>query len=169
MLVILYQVWIFNWLSPNSTDNHHLSGAFGSGAAFAMEDGWLLARVIEYTRSNSNPNPDSLAKALEIFNTFRSPYYLRMSVLFMRRCFPPTPVCWQIIVLNRYEYLDSQKFKAQGAAKNASDGKISNWEAVLSVKANSMIGEGLSWIFFSDIGDLWDKYVKEQSWASICP
>lgn len=58
-----------------------------------MEDGWLLARVIEYTRSNSNPNPDSLAKALEIFNTFRSPYYLRMSVLFMRRCFPPTPVC----------------------------------------------------------------------------
>ncbi|KAF4766427.1 hypothetical protein HAV15_010300 [Penicillium sp. str.  len=120
--------------------SHPLSGAFGSGAAFAMEDGWLLARVIEYTRSNSNPNPDSLAKALEIFNTFRSPYYLRM-----------------------YEYLDSQKFKAQGAAKNASDGKISNWEAVLSVKANSMIGEGLSWIFFSDIGDLWDKYVKEQS------
>lgn len=27
--------------------SHPLSGAFGSGAAFAMEDGWLLARALE--------------------------------------------------------------------------------------------------------------------------
>lgn len=50
------------------------SGAFGSGAAFALEDGWILARAIEYTRARERP----LAEALEIFDEIRSPYYLRM-------------------------------------------------------------------------------------------
>lgn len=49
-------------------------GAFGSGATFAMEDGWILARALEYTQSVSLPVGD----ALEIFNTIRSPYYARM-------------------------------------------------------------------------------------------
>jgi salicylate hydroxylase len=57
--------------------SHPLSGAFGSGAAFAMEDSWVLARAIEHTRSEVN----GLAKALEIFDEIRSPYYLRMWVL----------------------------------------------------------------------------------------
>ena len=50
------------------------SGAFGSGAAFALEDGWILARAVEYTRARERP----LAEALEIFDEIRSPYYLRM-------------------------------------------------------------------------------------------
>jgi salicylate hydroxylase len=49
-------------------------GAFGSGAAFALEDGWILARAIEYTRALERP----LSEALEIFDEIRSPYYLRM-------------------------------------------------------------------------------------------
>ena len=57
--------------------SHPLSGAFGSGAAFAMEDSWVLARAIEHTRSEVN----GLAKALEIFDEIRSPYYFRMWVL----------------------------------------------------------------------------------------
>ena len=52
-------------------------GAFGSGAAFALEDGWILARAIEYTRARERP----LSEALDIFDEIRSPYYLRMSVL----------------------------------------------------------------------------------------
>lgn len=39
-----------------------------------MEDGWILARALEYTQSISLPVGD----ALEIFNTIRSPYYARM-------------------------------------------------------------------------------------------
>jgi salicylate hydroxylase len=39
-----------------------------------MEDGWILARALEYTHSLSLPIED----ALEIFNTIRSPYYARM-------------------------------------------------------------------------------------------
>lgn len=50
------------------------TGAFGSGAAFALEDGWILARAIEHARSTGQP----LATALEIFDAIRSPYYLRM-------------------------------------------------------------------------------------------
>jgi salicylate hydroxylase len=41
--------------------NHPLSGAFGSGAPFALEDGWILASAVEYTRSSGG-----LKEALEI-------------------------------------------------------------------------------------------------------
>ncbi|KAJ5638665.1 hypothetical protein N7528_001055 [Penicillium herquei] len=54
--------------------SHPLSGAFGSGATFAMEDGWILARALEYSQFSSRPVHD----ALEIFNSIRSPYYDRM-------------------------------------------------------------------------------------------
>ncbi|KAJ5902628.1 hypothetical protein N7495_003156 [Penicillium taxi] len=54
--------------------SHPLSGAFGSGATFAMEDGWILARALEHTQSGPRPVRD----ALEIFNAIRSPYYDKM-------------------------------------------------------------------------------------------
>ncbi|KAJ5177376.1 Monooxygenase FAD-binding [Penicillium coprophilum] len=54
--------------------SHPLSGAFGSGATFAMEDGWILARALELTRFASHPARD----ALEIFEQIRSPYYAKM-------------------------------------------------------------------------------------------
>lgn len=51
-----------------------LPGAFGSGATFAMEDGWILARALEFTQATSRPTRD----ALEIFEQIRSPYYAKM-------------------------------------------------------------------------------------------
>jgi salicylate hydroxylase len=54
--------------------SHPLSGAFGSGAAFALEDAWILARSIEYSRAVGA----DLSHALEIFDSIRSPYYARM-------------------------------------------------------------------------------------------
>jgi len=39
-----------------------------------LEDGWILARAIEYTRINAQ----SLREALSIFDEIRSPYYARM-------------------------------------------------------------------------------------------
>ncbi|KAJ5995564.1 FAD-binding monooxygenase [Penicillium waksmanii] len=54
--------------------SHPLSGAFGSGATFAMEDGWILARALELTQFTGRP----LSDALEIFSQIRSPYYTRM-------------------------------------------------------------------------------------------
>jgi salicylate hydroxylase len=52
------------------------TGAFGSGAAFALEDGWILARAIEFAQAHERP----LCEALEMFDEIRSPYYLRMCV-----------------------------------------------------------------------------------------
>ncbi|OQD62555.1 hypothetical protein PENPOL_c012G08521 [Penicillium polonicum] len=54
--------------------SHPLSGAFGSGATFAMEDGWILARALEFTQFASRPARD----ALEIFEQIRAPYYAKM-------------------------------------------------------------------------------------------
>ncbi|KAK8044810.1 monooxygenase [Apiospora rasikravindrae] len=51
--------------------SHALSGAFGSGAGFAMEDGWVLARALEHFRND-------LGRALPLFDRVRVPYYSRM-------------------------------------------------------------------------------------------
>jgi hypothetical protein len=52
-----------------------------------MEDGWILARSIEYvfstlaTHQSSFSKQEGLEKVLSIFDTIRSPYYARMYVL----------------------------------------------------------------------------------------
>jgi salicylate hydroxylase len=51
--------------------SHALSGAFGSGAGFAMEDGWVLAQSLAYFSND-------LSKALPLFDEIRLPYYARM-------------------------------------------------------------------------------------------
>jgi salicylate hydroxylase len=51
--------------------SHALSGAFGSGAGFAMEDGWILAQSLAFF-------DNELDKALPLFDEIRLPYYARM-------------------------------------------------------------------------------------------
>jgi len=51
--------------------SHALSGAFGSGAGFAMEDGWILAQSLALFGND-------LSKALPLFNEIRLPYYAKM-------------------------------------------------------------------------------------------
>jgi salicylate hydroxylase len=51
--------------------SHALSGAFGSGAGFAMEDGWVLAQALTLFGND-------LSKALPLFNKVRLPYYAKM-------------------------------------------------------------------------------------------
>ena len=51
--------------------SHALSGAFGSGAGFAIEDGWVLAQALKHYRNDVH-------KALPLFNRIRLPYYARM-------------------------------------------------------------------------------------------
>jgi salicylate hydroxylase len=48
--------------------SHALSGAFGSGAGFAMEDGWVLAQSLAYFDNDLN-------KALPLFDQIRVSYY----------------------------------------------------------------------------------------------
>ncbi|KZM23417.1 Salicylate 1-monooxygenase [Ascochyta rabiei] len=51
--------------------SHALSGAFGSGAGFAMEDGWILAQSLAHYNND-------LSKALPLFDRIRLSYYARM-------------------------------------------------------------------------------------------
>jgi 2-polyprenyl-6-methoxyphenol hydroxylase-like FAD-dependent oxidoreductase len=48
-----------------------LSGAFGSGAAFAFEDAYALSSAVHYVRQKGQP----LRTALELYDTIRSPHY----------------------------------------------------------------------------------------------
>jgi hypothetical protein len=50
-----------------------------------MEDGWILARSLEYTfpslrgeKGQSISKQDGIKKAFDIFDSIRSPYYVRM-------------------------------------------------------------------------------------------
>ncbi|KAM0189308.1 hypothetical protein ACHAPI_010074 [Fusarium lateritium] len=51
--------------------SHPLSGAFGAGAAFALEDAYTLAGVLRWAASSAR----CLEDALNLFDSVRSPYY----------------------------------------------------------------------------------------------
>ncbi|CAJ0548454.1 Ff.00g020670.m01.CDS01 [Fusarium sp. VM40] len=51
--------------------SHPLSGAFGAGAAFALEDAHTLARALKWAASSTG----GLKDALNLFDSVRSPYY----------------------------------------------------------------------------------------------
>ncbi|KAM0708431.1 hypothetical protein Q7P35_005083 [Cladosporium inversicolor] len=115
--------------------SHPLSGAFGSGAAFALEDGWILARAIEHTRARERP----LSEALEGFDEIRSPYYLRM-----------------------YDFLDAQKQSVQ-AAKAANADPEAQFQAALKLRADGLNMESkLPWIYMNDIESVWDEYITNR-------
>lgn len=106
-------------------------GAFGSGAAFALEDGWILARAIEQARRVGKP----LSAALTTFDSIRSPYYLRM-----------------------YEYLDQQKQNILGAKLSNPN---QTFEEGLKVKVGAISGDSLKWIYFNNIEAVWEEYRKD--------
>jgi salicylate hydroxylase len=43
-----------------------------------MQDGWLLAQIIQHYQSSAASKQDLLARALQLFDSIRSPYYARM-------------------------------------------------------------------------------------------
>lgn len=110
--------------------SHPLSGAFGSGAAFALEDAWILAQSLSYARSNDKPVSDGL----RIFDSIRSPYYRRM-----------------------YEHLDQQK-KAMVEAKTSSADR--SFQEVLNAKVGSFGGENLKWVYGNNIEEVWREYLE---------
>ncbi|CRG92549.1 salicylate hydroxylase [Talaromyces islandicus] len=129
--------------------SHPLSGAFGSGAAFALEDGWILARAIEYTTTRPRLTDDdvqtikaqNIADALEIFNKIRSPYYLRM-----------------------HKHLDNAQdkvLKARTEAKAQSSDPKNIFESVLETRIGLFgSGEEMNWIYRNDIELVWQDYLR---------
>ncbi|KAK4685492.1 microfibrillar-associated protein 1, partial [Tremellales sp. Uapishka_1] len=75
--------------------SHPLSGAFGSGAAFAFEDAYTLVSAIEYVQSRGEP----ISRSLAIYDEVRSPHYTAL-----------------------YEVLDTMGQNAQAVKKTEVDG-----------------------------------------------
>ncbi|KAH8691159.1 putative FAD-binding monooxygenase [Talaromyces proteolyticus] len=128
--------------------SHPLTGAFGSGAAFAMEDGWILAQAIEYTTNrrlstDQGTKAQNIADALEIFNEIRSPYYRRM-----------------------YEHIDNQKAKtlqARAKAESESSDPTHIFEGALQARLDSFTAVGeMDWIYRNDIGLVWQDYLRRE-------
>ncbi|KAL4779365.1 hypothetical protein BJX76DRAFT_91539 [Aspergillus varians] len=118
--------------------SHPLSGAFGSGAAFAMEDGWILARAIEHSIKSDTTIKD----ALEIFQRIRGPYYERM-----------------------YEFLDKREAVLQHNRKENTDfdSVIRARIAVFGILG----GGALDWIYKNDIKQVWKEYVAGEQVARL--
>ncbi|KJK62592.1 hypothetical protein P875_00095223 [Aspergillus parasiticus SU-1] len=54
--------------------SHPLSGAFGAGAGFALEDVYVLARAVQWAHERNLP----ISNALDLYDKVRSPHYKDM-------------------------------------------------------------------------------------------
>ncbi|KAL3480803.1 FAD/NAD(P)-binding domain-containing protein [Aspergillus californicus] len=111
--------------------SHPLSGAFGSGATFAMEDGWILARALEYAHARFPGH--GIGEALEIFQQIRAPYYAKM-----------------------YTHLDETSDKMQ---KLQAENERQDFHAALRIKIDNFLYGDKDFIYKNDIGKVWDEYI----------
>lgn len=111
--------------------SHALSGAFGSGAGFAMEDGWVVAQALRRYGNDGR-------RALALFDRIRVPYYSRM-----------------------YEYLGGQATKraARLAELDVVEGGATEEERV-KIKIIRE-GKDMGWIYQHNIGKVWEETLAE--------
>lgn len=111
--------------------SHALSGAFGSGAGFAMEDGWVIAQALALTGNDRN-------QALALFDRVRVPYYHRM-----------------------YAYLaaGAQK-RAAKLAEVGPDGEGPSEEERVKTKLFKEDVD-MSWIYQNNIAKVWESTLEE--------
>ena len=107
--------------------SHALSGAFGSGAGFAMEDGWVLAQALRHYKNDR-------VQALSLFDRIRLPYYHRM-----------------------YEYLAGEAAKRSAKLKEVElgTGGLTEEDRV-KIKVIKE-GSDMSWIYQNHIGKVWEN------------
>ncbi|KAK3374731.1 putative FAD-binding monooxygenase [Podospora didyma] len=109
--------------------SHALSGAFGSGAGFAMEDGYILARALEYFRNDVH-------RALPLFDAIRLPYYSRM-----------------------YLHLAGEQKKREAKLEQHGGAEAASFDDKVRIKVIKGGGPDMSWIYGNNIGAVWDAAV----------
>lgn len=111
--------------------SHALSGAFGSGAGFAMEDGWVIAQALRHFGNDTR-------RALALFDRIRVPYYSRM-----------------------YEYLgDMAAKRAAKLAEGVASPEGLTEEDRVKVKVIRE-GKDMSWIYQHNIGKVWEETLAD--------
>ncbi|KAL4796707.1 hypothetical protein BDV19DRAFT_387899 [Aspergillus venezuelensis] len=109
-----------------------------------MEDGWILARALEYVYSH-NSSHDAIQRALEIFEEIRAPYYDRT-----------------------YTHLDESRAQMQ---RFQADNPNADFDIALRHKIDSFLYGDKDFIYKNDIHRVWEGYIarreKEQQQQSI--
>lgn len=111
--------------------SHALSGAFGSGAGFAMEDGWIIAQALQHTGNDRHA-------ALKLFNRIRVPYYHRM-----------------------YEHLGGAAKKRAAKLVELKVGEEEPSEEDKVRTKIIRAGADMSWIYQNDISKVWEGTLEE--------
>lgn len=118
--------------------SHALSGAFGSGAGFAMEDGWVLAAALRHCGLHDT------ARAGALFDRVRVPYYRRM-----------------------YAHLAgaaAQRAARLRALAGDANGKGEEEAQLEEEKVKIKVireGKDMSWIYQNNIAEVWEQVLKE--------
>ncbi|EJT99011.1 FAD/NADP-binding domain-containing protein [Dacryopinax primogenitus] len=110
---------------------HPLSGAFGAGAAFALEDAYILMTTLGYARSHNKTQ----TWALEVFDQIRGPHYEKL-----------------FHILNTYGNVNKEVFAAEPPL-SASDLVRTRLE-----KNNAAASTG--WIYKYDITRVWQERLE---------
>lgn len=124
--------------------SHALSGAFGSGAGFAMEDGWVLAQALRHFGNDTG-------KALPVFDKVRVPYYHRMyehlaDVAAKRAA--------------KLRTLEEEEEEEQGEQQGGGQGEKTSEEEKVKIKVIRE-GKDMSWIYQNDIEKVWESALAE--------
>ncbi|KAL3462381.1 hypothetical protein BJX64DRAFT_288501 [Aspergillus heterothallicus] len=123
--------------------SHPLSGAFGSGAAFAMEDGWILAQALELEHARTSGKAAIIQNALQIFQRIRGPYYERM-----------------------YDFLATREKHSQGTRKEDDI----DFDSVIKARIAGLgfVARGkMDWIYKNDIAKVWNEYLVAEQTAKL--
>ncbi|TRM56097.1 hypothetical protein BD626DRAFT_621173 [Schizophyllum amplum] len=113
--------------------SHPLSGAFGSGAAFAFEDAYVLAQALSYTHSRG----DDLSEALRLYDEVRSPHYKNLYA-----------------VLNGF----ADNVKEVEAAYSTAD--VSDEDTIIAETTKRNWSGAHGWIYTYDVTNVWADRVK---------
>lgn len=100
-----------------------MSGAFGSGAAFAFEDAYVLSQAVQHARDTGKP----LSSALKVYDKIRSPHYEAL-----------------------YGVLDGNVNSAKGIA--AEHPEYDDDQFVEEIVTRGF-GKGTAWIYSYDVSD----------------
>lgn len=124
--------------------SHALSGAFGSGAGFAMEDGWVLAQALRHVGND-------VGQALPLFDRVRWPYYHRMYEHLADAAAQRAA---------KLRALDEQATGAGAGGDGDGGGDREAEEVKIKVIRE---GKDMSWIYQNDIGQVWAQAIGQSA------
>ncbi|KAL1989247.1 hypothetical protein VTN96DRAFT_9 [Rasamsonia emersonii] len=128
----LHQITAFGSVALVGDASHPLSGAFGAGAGFALEDVYVLGQALKWAHENGL----DIAAALDLVDRVRSPHYKKL-----------------------YDILD--EFAATDAYIRSHSPPLSFDEAV-AILARETWSKRHHWIYNYDIQQVWEDAVAAE-------